>query len=153
MIKHISIGAKNPARTAQTLAQFWQVPALPFPMYEDSYVVFLGSNTSCCVEIYPLGQLTLNGNNTLPELDRSKPLSAGPFHAALAVEIDEAQIGRICDAAGWRYRTVDRGGVFQVIEVWIENHTLFEILTPEMAAAYEQFANVDNWQRIFGKAS
>ena len=111
MIKHISIGAKNPARTAQTLAQFWQVPALPFPMYEDSYVVFLGSNTSCCVEIYPLGQLTLNGDNTLPELDRSKPLSAGPFHAALAVEIDEAQIGLICDAAGWRYRTGIAAGV------------------------------------------
>lgn len=149
MIKHISIGAKNPARTANYLAQFWQVKALPFPMYDDSFVVFLGEDTSSCIEVYPLGELLLNSEISLPELDRSKPISAGPFHAAITVSVSEQQIACICDEAGWRYRKVDRGGFFQVVEVWVENNTLFEILTPPMAAAYEQFSNISNWQRIF----
>lgn len=150
MINHISIAARDPVFTAKTLAQFWEVEVCPFPMYDDSFIVFLGKNTSSCIEIYPAGVLQLEPTSSLPVLDKENSKLGGAFHAAITTPLNTGEIVDICEKAGWRCREESRGGIFSVVEVWIENHTLFELLTPEMANAYNGFINSDNWKSIFG---
>ena len=44
-------------------------------------------------------------------------------------------------ARGWDCFTCDRGGHFHVVEVWVENAWLIEILPPVFADEYLGFAN------------
>lgn len=74
-----------------------------------------------------------------------------PTHAALSVALDEASIKAIAAREGWRALTCDRGGIFQVVEVWLENRVLFELLTAEMAAAYLQAVTTRNWESFLAQ--
>ena len=42
---------------------------------------------------------------------------------------------------------------FDVIELWIENSTLIEVLTPEMQAQYQGFATPENFRALAEQAS
>jgi len=149
MIKHISISANDPMATAATLAKFWRAEPFPFPMYDDSFIVFLADNSSSCIEVYPAGQLQLQPSSPLPQLDTENKKLGGAFHAAIATPLNSDEVKAIAKEACWACREESRGGIFSVIEVWIENHTLFELLPPDMAQAYNGFINSENWKRIF----
>ncbi|MBS1213111.1 MAG: uncharacterized protein H6R26_1728, partial [Proteobacteria bacterium] len=59
----------------------------------------------------------------------------------------EARIKEIAKRESWRVVTCDRGGLFQVIEFWVENRILIEFLTPEMARAYLQTVTPQKWSQ------
>jgi len=44
----------------------------------------------------------------------------------------------------------DRGPAFPVIEVWLEDRLLVEVLTPEMAARYASFMSPAGLAQLFG---
>ncbi len=152
MIHHISISANDPYRVARALAAFWRSEVLPFPMYEASYIVFSGDGEGSCVEVYPAQRVLQPATPELPALVEGPVGVHSGFHAALSVPVDEAAIAAVCAEQGWLCRRGSRGGFFHVVEVWVENHTLLELLTPEMAAEYRAFASIENWKRIFGSA-
>ena len=56
-------------------------------------------------------------------------------HAALSVDRSEEQIRAVAEREGWRSIRCDRGS-FSVVEVWVENAIMLELLTPQMAADY-----------------
>ncbi len=150
MIHHISISAYQPARVAEALAAFWHTEALPFPMYDDSFIVFSGDDQGSAIEVYPAGKVLAVSTPDLPALvDQPQPANSG-FHAAISVPVDEEKIRGLCTEMGWTCQTGPRGHFFHVVEVWVENHTLLELLTPEMADAYRAFASIDNWKAAFG---
>lgn len=150
MIHHISICAAQPRRTAEALACLWRTEALPFPMYADSYIVFAGDDQGSSIEIYPAGRALTPSSPELPAMVESGPPAPSGFHAAISVPVDEAAIAAVCDGVGWSWQKGPRGPFFHVVEVWVEGHTLLELLTPEMAAEYRAFATVDNWKAAFG---
>lgn len=150
MIHHVSIPARDPLRVARALAAFWQSEALPFPMYENSYIVFSGDDGAAAIEVYPAGQVLMPSTPELPALVSGAAPAHSAFHAALAVPLDEPAIHALCAEQGWRCQTGPRGPFFQVVEVWVENDTLLELLTPEMAAQYRAFATPANWKSVFG---
>jgi hypothetical protein len=39
-----------------------------------------------------------------------------------------------------------RGGVFDVVELWIENGLMFEVLTPDMQDDYRAGVNMNMWR-------
>ncbi len=150
MIHHFSISANQPQQVAQSLARFWQAEALPFPMYENSYIVFSGDEHGTSIEIYPAGKVLQPSTPELPALVAGASAGASGFHAAISVPIDEPAIRAICDEQGWKCQQGPRGPFFHVVEVWVENHTLLELLTPEMTEEYRAFANAQNWKVAFG---
>ncbi len=152
MIHHISIPADDPLRVAQALAAFWRTEVLPFPMYDASFIVFSGDGQGSAVEVYPAPGVLQPATPELPALVEGPAGGHSGFHAALSVPVDEASIAAVCEAQGWLCRRGSRGDFFHVVEVWVENRTLLELLTPEMAAEYRAFASIDNWKRIFGPA-
>ena len=57
-------------------------------------------------------------------------------HLALASQLSPEQVLAIGEREGWRTRRCRRGGSFDVIEFWLEDHFMLEVLTPEMQAEY-----------------
>jgi hypothetical protein len=153
MIHHISIPARQPRAVAEALACFWNAEVLPFPMYEGSYIVFSGDDHGSSIEIYPDGHVLQPSTPELPALVPSTAVANSGFHAAISVPVDRATIERECAARGWTCQTGPRGPFFHVVEVWVENHTLLELLPPEMAGEYRAFASPQRWKAVFGEAA
>ena len=53
-------------------------------------------------------------------------------HAAISINRSREEIFKVAKAQGWRAVELPRGG-FNVIEFWIENRVMIELLTPDMA--------------------
>jgi hypothetical protein len=43
---------------------------------------------------------------------------------------------------------LSRGGVFRVIEFWVENQFMFEVLTAEMEREYLERVTVEGWRAM-----
>jgi len=63
---------------------------------------------------------------------RPRDPAYGPTHFALSVQRSPEEVFAIMAREDWLCRRHDRAE-FPVIEIWIENTTMFEILTPEFA--------------------
>jgi len=73
----------------------------------------------------------------------------GSVHLNINSPLDEASIKAIAKREGWRCFTANRGrGLLQLIELWIENRFLLEVQTPEMAEAYRNTVNPENWAKF-----
>jgi len=64
----------------------------------------------------------------------------GPTHFALSVKRSPEEIYEIMAQENWLCRRNDRAQ-FPVIEVWIENTVMFELLPPEFAKKYLEITN------------
>jgi len=80
--------------------------------------------------------------------DAPSPCSA--THLALATPLDEAALLALAAREGWIARRCSRGGVFDVVELWLENRFMVELLTPEMQAQYRAFMNPRRFRELFG---
>lgn len=150
MIHHFSIPAMNPFHVAQVLAELWGGQAVPFPPHPDSYMVLTMDDHGTMIEIYP------TGTEMVPGLDQGEvQFSVNPLtsphsatHAAISVPMSQSQIEAIAAREGWRCVWCDRDGFFEVIELWIENRLLLELLPPAMAARYVSFMQPVNLVKI-----
>ena len=57
-------------------------------------------------------------------------------HLAVGTPLPKEKVLEIAAREGWRARHLSRRGAFEVIEFWIENSVMIELLTPEMQAQY-----------------
>jgi hypothetical protein len=128
------------------MAEIFQGQVIPFPPNPGSYVALAADVYGTAIEVYP------NGSELVPGEDESQ---AGfrltqqttrytPFHAAISVPISLEEIERIGDLEGWRVLFANRDGLFDVVEFWVENQLMFELLTPAMAAKYQAVLNPEH---------
>lgn len=151
MIHHISIAAKDPKKVANVIATIWQARALPFPPFPGAYIVALNDGHGTAIEVTPIGTELLPGTDD-QEVQPRVNEAASHFtatHAALSVPISEAQVKEIAEREGWRVGIFERGGAFQVMEFWVENRLLLELLPPAMAKRYLDFATPQNFAELF----
>jgi hypothetical protein len=66
----------------------------------------------------------------------------GPTHFALSVAAEAETVEAIAQREGWQCFRCDRGR-FHVIEVWVENESMVEILPPKFAREYLDFTRPD----------
>ena len=135
MIHHISIAVENPRSVANVLAEIWNGKVFPFPSTAGGYFMVAFDAQGTAIEIYPQGT-TLIPADVHPKMghDANAPTYT-PFHAAISVAADTAHIEQVAQQAGWRVQVCDRG-FFKVVEVWIENRQLLELLPPDFVPAY-----------------
>lgn len=138
MLHHISIAVTNPQHVANVLAEIFQGHAIPFPPHPGSYMTLAGDKFGTGIELYPLGtELTpdrLEGQVGFQFEQSSSNYT--PFHAAISVPANLEEIERIGAREGWRVYPCSRDGIFDVVEFWVENRLMLELLTPTMAAQY-----------------
>jgi hypothetical protein len=135
MIHHISIAAQNPLLVSQVLAELLQGTSIPFPGYPDSYVALALDSQGTMIEVHPFGTALFPGDvaNEASHL-RQNPASSHYYanHTAISVPISTAQIQAIATREGWRMVQCHRGDYFDIIEFWLENQLLIELLPPEL---------------------
>jgi hypothetical protein len=141
MIHHISIPAENPLQVAQVLSELWQGQVAPFAPNPGSYVVLKLDDTGTLIEVYPLGTELVPGINEQEVSFGKNPhfSTYAATHAAISVPLDEAEIMAIAKREGWRALRCDRDGFFEVIEFWIENRLLLELMPPTFVSQYLSF--------------
>jgi hypothetical protein len=142
MIHHLSIAASNPKQAADILAELMGGTAVPFPPNPGSYFALQLDEHGSGVEVYPAGtELEPNGDVGGSFMKRAAR-GFGSTHFALSVKTDADTVKKIAEKAGWQCYDCNRGP-FHVIEVWVENHVMVEILPPAYAAEYLAFTNRD----------
>jgi hypothetical protein len=154
MIHHISLPVEDPLHVAQVLAELLNGKVAPFPSNPNSYIVVAVDAYGTMIELYPAGTELMPGCSTSP-VTFSQNAFASPFtavHAAISVPASETQIAEVGEREGWHTVRCDRGP-FHVIEFWIENKLMLELLPAAFAAQYLKFMEPENLAQIFAGAS
>jgi hypothetical protein len=148
MIFHLSMPARRPERVAQVVAELWHGTALPFPPVEGSWMAMAGDDRSSAIEFYPDGVALFPAEGDRDAEGRrvqEDPAGHHAAHAAIATPLDEGEVHAIARREGWTAKTLNRGGLFRVIELWVEERTMLEVLTAEMQAEYLSTMTPASW--------
>ena len=148
MIFHASIPADDPERVAAVIAEIWQGESFRFPPWPGAHVAMAGDERSSTIEVYPRAHAIAPGEHDAPAQMRADPAPArlSCFHLAIATERSADEIMAIAQREGWRAVRCSRGGFFDVIEFWIENSLLIEVMTTEMQRDYKAKVNLEIWR-------
>ena len=137
MIHHISIPAENPHHVAEVLAELFESVFEKFNACPNAFMFYLGDEHLSELEVLPLGTELLPDSDGGEVNFKNNP-SASPFmafHALISTQRSEQEINEIAQREGWRVSRLSRGSL-EVIEFWIENRVMLELMTPEMTPAY-----------------
>jgi hypothetical protein len=132
MIFHASIPADEPERVARVMAELWRGEYFPF-LLPDFFIVLAADERGTEVEIAPrrLELIPAASQASLRSNPSPSPYSATHLNIATRVSPDETLA--IAAREGWTARVCDRGGAFKVIEFWLENRFMLELMTePEL---------------------
>ena len=148
MIFHFSISADDPKRTATMFAELWRGQAFYFPMVgKGSWVAHAGDDRRTTIEVYPR-DLAFYPNESGEGHQRNEPVSRhGPFHAAVGTPLSIEEVEDIGRRYGCHTILCNRGP-FRVIEFWVDNAQMVEMLTPEMQAEYQRSVTPDGFRAM-----
>ncbi len=138
MIHHVSIEADDPMKVATVIAKLMGGKARKGFPFQHSCAAFSGDEYGTMFECWQrgkvvaipksgAGQFELKDSDTLQEYQS--------FHTALSVKLEDDEVMAIAKEAGWE-TAVRANGPFSVVEVWIENRLLLEVLSPTQAENY-----------------
>lgn len=137
MIHHMSIAVREPERVARALAELLGGDVTPFGPLPGSFIAWARDESGTAVDCMPLGTELRpgEGGEEAGFAAAEHPSRYAATHAAVSVERTEDEIRAVAEREGWRAVRCSRGP-FDVVEVWVENAVLFELMTPEMAGDY-----------------
>lgn len=143
MIHHLSVAANDPKSVAEFFAELTGGVAVDFPPNPGSYMAFAPDGNGTGVEVYPAGSVLLPNADEGAIFTRraAQTPERSATHFAISVSRSAAEVAAMAAARGWDCFTCDRGGHFHVVEVWVENAWLVEVLPPVFAEEYLGFAN------------
>ncbi|AET91316.1 hypothetical protein BYI23_B007090 [Burkholderia sp. YI23] len=158
MIFHASMPANDPKHVAQVLAELWGGFAAPFSPFPGAWMAVAGDDRGSIIEVYPSDQVITPGGDHEDSVSYGAGTFKRPqysaFHMAMATKLGAAEVVAIGEREGWRAVHCARGNnFFHVIELWIENSTMLEFLTPEMQAEYLAFATPENFKALAAAAA
>ena len=137
MIHHVSIPVTDTRHVAEVLQRLLGGVITRFGPYRDSWIVWTGDEHGTAIEVYPVGTEMFPpdgpGQAEFRRADSPSPFVA--THATVSVDRTVEEIEELAAAEGWRAVPLSRGP-FDVIEFWIENHVMLELMTPQMEADY-----------------
>jgi hypothetical protein len=138
MLFHMSIAADDPKLVAEVIAKLWNGTARPFPpVSEGSWIAHACDDRGTAIEIYPQGTVL---RETAGDADaHGEPAGTDRFtatHGAIATTLDSDAVLAIARGQNWPAKYRKRGGMFGVIELWIEGRQMIEVLTPAMQTEY-----------------
>ena len=146
MIFHSSITASEPERVARVIAELWRGTARPAPggMFDGKcHVAFALDDRGTQIEVLPhdFAFVLRSKLDEVKEFDpeRRKNVGLTATHYAIASPLTEGEVHAIAEREGWECGTYHRevpGGGYGVIEVWLENRQMIEVLTEEMQRQY-----------------
>jgi hypothetical protein len=167
MINHISIAVNEPERVANFIAELWDGRVYPFPPAPDSFFVLADDGKGTAVEISPAGTVLIPGEGLPDENDFGAETSQYeakfvqseyvPRYVATHMNINTEksieEVRELANREGWRVLVCNRGGgLFQLVEVWVENTFMLEVMTPEQTARYIEITDPKFMEAAFEEA-
>jgi hypothetical protein len=153
MLHHLSFAVHDPLHVAEVVAELWQGKVIPFPGHPNSFIALNLDAYGTAIELLPKHSVL----KPATQPDGSGAWIADPTatrytatHINMAVPISEAQIYAIADREGWRAIRCGRQGFFDLIEFWVENEILLELLPPNLLDQYLTFMQPENVKALFG---
>ncbi|MBT2189153.1 hypothetical protein [Sphingobium nicotianae] len=150
MIFHLSIDADDARHVAFVLAELLGGEAMPFPpVIEGSWLAVADDDRGSSVEVYPRGTQLMIAQGDADAY--GVPGGPGPHsatHFAMATKLSVEQVFAIAEREGWPAKYRKRGGMFGVIELWIERTRMIEVLTDEMQREYLAAMTIENWKAM-----
>ncbi|HEY0412955.1 MAG TPA: hypothetical protein VGD66_07430 [Allosphingosinicella sp.] len=151
MLFHLSADAEDPQRAAELVAELWGGRAYPFPpVGKGSWVAMAGDARNTTFEFYRRGTELHPGEGEAEGYAvEAKGRGFVPTHAAIATSLTTEEVKAAAARHGAPAKHCVRGGgLFAVIEVWIEGRFLIEVLTAEMQAQYQENVTPAKWERM-----
>jgi hypothetical protein len=152
LIAHVSLPADDCAHVARVLGEMLGGGALGFPPGGPGAYNCWSRANDFQIVVTPRGHLSVEGPTAQAWVARPRADGerACESHVAIAVERSAVEVVALAQAAGWHARICNRGGLFALVEVWVENAYLVEVLDPVQLDAYRRSMTVENWRRAFG---
>jgi len=167
MINHISIAVNEPERVANFLAEIWEGRVYPFPPVPGSFFVLADDGKGTAVEVIPAGTILVPGEGLPDENDLAAATEEYeaqfinsefvPRYVATHLNINTNksidEIRELAKREGWRVLVCNRGGgLFQLVEVWVENSFMLEVMTPEQTQRYVEITDPAFMEAAFADA-
>ena len=137
MIHHLSIPATDTRHVAGVLVELFDGVLTGFGPYRDSWIAWAADEWGTAIEVYPAGTEMFPPEGPGQAHFRHDPTASGftATHATVSVCRSADEILALGAREGWRAVRLSRGP-HDVIEFWIENRVMLELMTPEMTADY-----------------
>jgi hypothetical protein len=152
MIFHFSIPTQNPERVARVIAELWGGEAFPFlPHRNASWIALAGDDRRTGVECYPHDVELAPSDEVHPTRFEARQRAGqggsqrSATHGAIGTPLSREQVCAIGEREGWLTRPAQRGR-FHVVEMWLENSILFEVLPPDLLKEYLQTQSLAAWR-------
>lgn len=167
MIAHVSIPAQNPKHVAMLLGKIISGSVFKFPVVEGTFIVVANDNSGTAIEVYPAGMCHHPGSGDAPSVPVVATIQTQPWedqiypetdyrsisshHMALTSTLSEQEVIDLGKKFGFRAVPCDRAGVFKLVEIWIDNTYLVEVLSPHESQRYKDFMNPAAASKMFGE--
>jgi len=145
VINHASIPADEPERVARVIAELWRGEYFPF-VFLGSFVVFAGDDRGTQIEVGPRGW---ENNPSKEQGDIQINPSPSPYsavHLNVATPLSFDEIRAIGDREGWIVRLSPRGPGSRLIELWLENKFLLELMPPADMELYRRTTTIEGYR-------
>jgi hypothetical protein len=138
-IVHLSIPAAEPKRVARVLAEVMRGRVTDFRPVAGAF--YVATDTATAIEVYPERTAMKPGrgeDGAVRMMKRRTAPDYGALHIALTAPLSRRLVMAIGRREGWRAVPCRRGNSFNVIELWLENRLMLEVIaTEDQAEAIE----------------
>lgn len=140
MIAHFSIPSRTPLATAEVFARIIDGVVMPFPPAEGGWLVVARDGSGTGVEVVPDTAAIFPGADPAAGARYGRgygPVdpSFGAVHIAMTTALSRDEVIALGQAQGWRTLHADRGA-FDLVEVWVDDRIMVEVLPPDSTARY-----------------
>ena len=151
MIIHASVPADDTARVARVLAELWRCEYFPF-LFPGHFLVAAGDDRGTQIEVGPRGKQIVPAGTMMSFQPNPSPSPYSEVHLNIATPLTADEVLAIANREGWTARVCDRGGIFKVIEFFLENKFMLELMTDQELRRYQSFMQPANLRMIAQKA-
>jgi hypothetical protein len=150
MIIHASVPADDPERVARVISEIWRGAYFPF-LFPRTYLVMAGDDRGTQIEVAPRGKQIVPAEKMMSFEINASPSPHSEVHLNIATPLSVDEALAIAKREGWTARVCDRGGVFKVIEFWLENKFMLELMTADELQRYQSFMTIPNVRAMVAK--
>lgn len=138
MILHASIAANDPQDTAQTLAQLIGGVAFPLPGTGGAWGALNDEGEGTLIEVLRRGREYHRRDGHHCDMVWGDERRHSAAHLMVETPLDEGAVLALAAARGCHAHRA-RHGFFDVLEFWVDDCQLLDVVTPEMAETYKAF--------------
>ncbi len=149
MLFHASIPADEPERVARIIAELLHGQVLPFPPFPGAFMAWLDDDRRTVIDVYPRGREHVPAPGQFSVRTNPAPSAHSESHLALGVALSADEVLAIAKRECWLAQVSNRGGLFNVIEFWLENKFLLELLPAPEQQRYIDNMSIENLRTLF----